>query len=47
VGLAAGRYDHAEALKRRANEFLDLPSDEANGFELTRFLAAIKAGDVA
>jgi hypothetical protein len=36
-----------DALEQRVIGFLNKPSNEADGFELTRFLGAIESGDVA
>jgi hypothetical protein len=48
IQVVAGAHKwSAEDLERRVNEHLKKPSDEADGFELTRFLEAVKAGEVA
>jgi hypothetical protein len=45
--LAGAKKWSADDLERRVIEHLKKPSNEADGFELTRFLDAVKGGEVA
>jgi hypothetical protein len=44
---AGGKKWSADALEKRVQSFLNKSSDEADGFELTRFLEAVKSGVAA
>jgi hypothetical protein len=44
---AGGKGWNAPQLEERVLAFLHKPSDEANGFDLQRFLTAVQAGEVA
>jgi hypothetical protein len=44
--LAGERGWNAEQLEQRVQEYLKKPSTVADGFELTRFLDAVKAGEI-
>lgn len=45
--LAGAKKWSGDDLERRVIEYLKKPSNEADGFELTRFLEAVKGGEVA
>ncbi|MGX6605601.1 recombination directionality factor [Micromonosporaceae bacterium Da 78-11] len=45
--VAGAKGWNAEQLEHRCQQFLNKSSDDANGFELTRFLGAIESGTVA